>query len=137
MNVRIAKNEAENLYIAKSILEEYPSKRIYTFTGELGAGKTTLIKSFCQVLGVTDPVSSPTFALIQVYRGLQAEIYHCDFYRLQREEDAYEIGVDEYLYSGAYCFIEWPIKIASLLPDDHLAVYIRIREDQSRSIEYG
>ena len=102
----------------------------------MGAGKTTFIKALCAELGVTDEVSSPTFSLVNEYHTSSGEkIYHFDFYRIENEEEVYDIGYEEYLYSGHRCFIEWPEMIGGLVPED--AVTIRIEETgpMSRKIE--
>lgn len=101
--------------IAKAILEKHPEQRIFSFVGEMGAGKTTLIKELCLALGVQEHTSSPTFALVNEYQGAESRIFHFDFYRLEDEEEAEDMGLFEYLDSGEYCFIEWPEKIANLL----------------------
>lgn len=130
---------SENLEIAGKILKLCEDERIFAFFGYLGAGKTTLIKAFCEKLGVKGAVSSPTFTLIQEYQAETDGVYHFDFYRLKGEEEAYELGVEEYFFSGGYCFIEWPEKIGSILPTE--AVHIRLSQlpDTTRIIEvqYG
>lgn len=110
------------------ILSAYPERRIYAFNGQMGAGKTTLIKSLCAQMGVEDVVNSPTFAIVNVYECLSHkfsdEIYHFDCYRLKNIQEALDFGAEEYLYSGNYCFIEWPEMIEQLLPQD--VVYVQI-----------
>lgn len=107
--------------------------RIFAFYGKMGAGKTTFITAVCRELGVTEPVTSPTFAIVNEYQtsptgGLQgASVFHFDFYRIRRIEEAYDIGFDDYLDSGALCFIEWPELIEDLLPDT--TVKVTIEED--------
>lgn len=111
--------------IANQIIQHFPDKKIFALHGEMGAGKTTLIKSLCQVLGVFDVVLSPTFSLINEYRDAHGQpVYHFDFYRINNVTEAYDMGYEEYLYSGNYCFVEWPEKIGQLLPDG--CVYIDI-----------
>ena len=130
---------ADNLGIAAKILKLCGDERIFAFFGYLGAGKTTLIKAFCQILGVKEAVSSPTFTLIHEYKADSDWVYHFDFYRLKGEEEAYELGVEEYFFSGAYCFIEWPEKIGSILPKDGVHVQLSQLPDTTRIIEvqYG
>ena len=115
--------------IATEILTLHPDIRVFTFSGDLGAGKTTLIKSFCKALGVKDQVSSPTFSIVNEYEG-HGSIYHIDAYRLKSEHEASDIGLEEYLYNKAYCFIEWPEKIDGMLPTEK--VHITIEPDNNK-----
>ena len=119
----------------KELLEAYPKERIYAFVGKMGAGKTTFIKALCRSLGVEEEVSSPTFSLVNEYRGsVEKTIFHFDFYRIETETEAYDIGLEEYLDSGNYCFIEWPDKIDSLLPPSFVLIKIKELEGE-REIE--
>jgi tRNA threonylcarbamoyladenosine biosynthesis protein TsaE len=119
----------------KELLEAYPKERIYAFVGKMGAGKTTFIKALCCSLGVEEEVSSPTFSLVNEYRGsVEKTIFHFDFYRIETETEAYDIGLEEYLDSGNYCFIEWPDKIDSLLPRSFVLIKIKELEGK-REIE--
>jgi len=121
--------------VAEQILASNP-KKIILFNGEMGVGKTTLIKQLCKSLGVEDATSSPTFSLVNEYYTSQNEIvYHFDFYRLNKETEALDMGVDDYLYSGNWCFIEWSEKIESLIPDEHSMVTIELSEDGKRILE--
>ena len=105
---------------------------VFAFHGEMGAGKTTLIKAICENLGVSDVINSPTFAIVNEYRSDSGElIYHFDFYRINKKE-AFDFGYEDYFYSGSLCFIEWPEKIESLLPKDTVNVHIKVLEDGSR-----
>jgi tRNA threonylcarbamoyladenosine biosynthesis protein TsaE len=110
--------------------------KVLLLTGELGAGKTALVKALCQCLGAEDDVSSPTFSLVNEYRdGSGHPIYHLDLYRLNTVDEAIQIGVEEYLHSGAWCFIEWPDLILPLISDVNVAtIALDIREDDSRRI---
>lgn len=120
---------------AVKLLKSYPEKRLIAFFGEMGAGKTTFIKAICKALGVNENMSSPTFALVNEYEDKKGDpVYHFDFYRIENEQEAVDIGVREYFSSGHYCFIEWPEKILHLLPEDTLRVYIRI-QNETRIIE--
>ena len=111
--------------VAKRLLTEFASERFFACFGKMGAGKTTLIKEMCNQLGVEDNVCSPTFAIINAYSTSNGEpVYHFDFYRLKSAEEAYDIGYEEYFYSGEYCFTEWTEKIESLLPDRYVRVEI-------------
>ena len=121
--------------VAKQILAQDP-KKIILFNGEMGVGKTTLIKQLCKSLGVEDATSSPTFSLVNEYYTSNNQIvYHFDFYRLNKETEALEMGVDDYLYSGNWCFIEWSEKITSLIPEEHSTVTISLLSDGKRELE--
>jgi tRNA threonylcarbamoyladenosine biosynthesis protein TsaE len=120
--------------IASEILSFAPNNRIFIFYGDMGAGKTTLIKSLCSQLGSNDNITSPTFSIVNQYNGAGASIYHFDFYRLKNEHEALDIGFEEYLYSGNYCFIEWPEKIPNLLPDNFISITIKVLDDNTRQI---
>ena len=121
--------------VAKSVLDEVDS-RILLFYGEMGSGKTTLIKEIAAQLGVRDLTNSPTFSLVNEYAtGEGGRMYHFDFYRIEREEEAYDIGFEEYLDSGDWCLIEWPEKVENLLPLDTVVIRIDINPDDSRTIQ--
>jgi tRNA threonylcarbamoyladenosine biosynthesis protein TsaE len=120
--------------VAHKIISENPRKVIF-FHGQMGAGKTTLIKALAKELGVTDATSSPTFSLVNEYKtGDSGYMYHFDVYRLKDETEALDFGIDDYLYSGNWCFIEWPEKIPNLLPDDYSEVFISILPDGKRKV---
>ena len=110
---------------------------VIAFYGPMGAGKTTLIKDLCHRMGVTDEVNSPTFAIVNEYVTEEGEqVYHFDFYRIKKLEEAYDIGFENYFYSGNLCLIEWPEMIEPLLPDHHIRVNIRLgATDDDRIIE--
>jgi tRNA threonylcarbamoyladenosine biosynthesis protein TsaE len=120
--------------IASQIITEASPQKIFLFYGEMGAGKTTLIKSLCEVLGVEGSVTSPTFAIVNEYAGKAGPVFHFDFYRLKNQTEALDMGYEEYFYSGDYCFIEWPEKIPDLLPPNYTEVRIVAGNDGSRSI---
>ncbi|OIV40712.1 tRNA (adenosine(37)-N6)-threonylcarbamoyltransferase complex ATPase subunit type 1 TsaE [Flavobacterium johnsoniae] len=121
--------------VAQQILDSNP-KKIILFNGEMGVGKTTLIKQLCKSLGVKDATSSPTFSLVNEYYTSDNQIvYHFDFYRLNKETEALDMGVDDYLYSGNWCFIEWSEKIASLLPEDTSTITIELLADGNRELK--
>ncbi len=123
--------------VAHTIISEIPNQYIFAFYGKMGAGKTTLIKAFCEELGVEEVVTSPTFALVNEYNSKDNNpVYHFDFYRIKKIDEVFDIGYEEYFYSDNYCFIEWPELVLELLP--HSYVYILIEEDDSsnRIISY-
>ncbi|MFS8617368.1 MAG: tRNA (adenosine(37)-N6)-threonylcarbamoyltransferase complex ATPase subunit type 1 TsaE, partial [Solitalea sp.] len=109
---------------ARELLKFAGDQRIMLFYGEMGAGKTTLIRSICQELRVTGPVSSPTFALVNEYDSPAGPVFHFDCYRLKNEQEAYDIGMEEYFDSGCYCLVEWPEKIEGLLPEQHIKIVL-------------
>lgn len=118
--------------VAGKILARKPHK-IILFHGEMGAGKTTLIKALAKALGVSNATSSPTFSLVNEYQSETGElVYHFDVYRLKNEAEAYDMGIDEYLYSGEWCFIEWAEKIPSLIPEKHSTVTLKVGKDGKR-----
>jgi len=117
---------------AEAIINFAPDNKIFLFYGDMGAGKTTLIKTLCEVLGIDEPVTSPTFSIVNEYRGNGKTIFHFDFYRLKTQTEAYDLGYEEYFYSGAYCFIEWPEKIPDLLPDHYMKINIKVTGENSR-----
>lgn len=121
--------------IAEQLLSAIGNHKIITFYGEMGAGKTTLIKQLCKTLKVTDTIQSPTFSIVNEYlTDDNQQIYHFDFYRIKEEEEALDFGVEEYFYSGSYCFIEWPEKIPNLIPEKAVKVSISQTEDNKRLI---
>jgi tRNA threonylcarbamoyladenosine biosynthesis protein TsaE len=124
-----------DLPIAASQLIDFAGpEKIFLFNGDMGAGKTTFIKSICEVLGVNEAVTSPTFAIVNEYRGAVTKIYHFDFYRLKTQTEALDMGAEEYFYSGNYCFIEWPEKIPDMLPLSYINITIKALGDDSRQI---
>ncbi|MEI7508103.1 MAG: tRNA (adenosine(37)-N6)-threonylcarbamoyltransferase complex ATPase subunit type 1 TsaE [Flavobacterium sp.] len=132
MEIIFSLDELEN--VAKKILSENP-KKVILFNGSMGVGKTTLIKEIAKRLGVINPTSSPTFSLINEYQTIHKQyIYHFDVYRLKNEMEALDMGIDEYLYSENWCFIEWAEKIPSLIPDEHSIIKIEILPDGKRRL---
>ncbi|WP_340112189.1 tRNA (adenosine(37)-N6)-threonylcarbamoyltransferase complex ATPase subunit type 1 TsaE [Maribellus mangrovi] len=121
--------------VAEELVSAFSADRVFAFYGKMGAGKTTFIQSICRVLGSEDNVTSPTFALINEYNTDQLEsIFHFDFYRIKELEEAYDLGYEDYIYSGSYCLIEWPEMIEPLLPDNIVEVKIEVQDDESRVI---
>ncbi|MDD2381722.1 MAG: tRNA (adenosine(37)-N6)-threonylcarbamoyltransferase complex ATPase subunit type 1 TsaE [Mariniphaga sp.] len=120
--------------VAKELVEQFSSQRIFAFYGKMGAGKTTFIQALCRILGSTDRVTSPTFAIINEYNsGDGSSIYHFDFYRIKDMEEAFDLGYEDYFYSGCYCLIEWPEKIEQLLPQHYVEVKIDVLADEGRN----
>ena len=118
--------------VAQKIIAENP-KKVILFHGDMGAGKTTLIKTLSKELGVKEATSSPTFSLVNEYQTDDKQlVYHFDFYRLKSETEALDMGIDEYLYSGNWCFIEWPEKIPNLIPEEHTIVDLSQTVDGKR-----
>jgi tRNA threonylcarbamoyladenosine biosynthesis protein TsaE len=121
---------------AREFIEQMGDDTVFAFYGSMGAGKTTFIKAICEELGVEDTINSPTFAIVNEYRSQSGElIYHFDFYRINKIDEAYDFGYEDYFYSGALCFIEWPEKIDELLPGNCVTVKISEQADGSRLIE--
>lgn len=122
---------------AQEFLHKIGNSRIVAFFAPMGSGKTTFTTAICRVLGVTDPVGSPTFAIINEYmRGDGEPMYHFDFYRINKLSEAIEIGLEDYLYSGCLCIMEWPENIEELLPEETLKVTISVNPDQSRTVSW-
>ncbi len=122
---------------AREFVANMDDRTVFAFRGSMGAGKTTFIKAICEELGVEDVINSPTFAIINEYRSTTTGelIYHFDFYRINKLSEAEDIGTEDYFYSGALCFIEWPEKIEELLPGDVVEVAITEQPDGSRIVE--
>lgn len=120
--------------VAQQIIAQQPA-RVILFHGEMGVGKTTLIKQLCKTLGVTEATSSPTFSLVNEYETITNQIvYHFDFYRLKNEMEALDMGADDYFYSGNWCFIEWAEKIPNLIPEEHAIITIELVDDGKRHL---
>jgi len=138
MNTIQIKNIETIREAASEFIQKMGERTVFAFDGKMGAGKTTFIKAVCEELGVTDVINSPTFAIVNEYRSdLTAElIYHFDFYRINDIQEAYNIGTEDYFDSGALCFIEWPDKIESMLPNDTVFVQIIEQEDGTRLVSF-
>lgn len=131
-------NEDRTEISAKELLKSIPTSRVFAFYGEMGVGKTTFIQWLCKGLGVKDSVNSPTFAIVNVYERKNNithqtdEIYHFDCYRLNNKQEAIDLGAEEYIYSGNYCFIEWPEIMEDILPDDTTSIIIKLKDNGDR-----
>jgi tRNA threonylcarbamoyladenosine biosynthesis protein TsaE len=119
---------------AKDLMAFAGDHKIFAFDGEMGAGKTTFIKAICKYLGITDLVSSPTFSLVNEYESNSGPLYHFDFYRIKDLTEAYDIGYEEYFYSGSICLIEWPEKIEELLPIPRINVEVILINEHTRTV---
>lgn len=137
MEIKITSlNDIDNA--AKAFVKAMDQNTVYAFYGKMGAGKTTFIKAVCEALGVTEVVNSPTFSIVNEYRSETTGelIYHFDFYRIKKLDEVYDMGYEDYFYSGALCFIEWPELIEELLPGDAVKVEIAEQEDGSRIVKF-
>ena len=120
---------------ARKFVDEMGENRVFAFYGRMGAGKTTFIKAVCEAMGVKDVVASPTFAIVNEYADAEGQpVYHFDFYRIKNLKEAYDIGCEEYFFSGFPCFIEWPELVEELLPENTVSVIVEVHEDESRTI---
>lgn len=119
---------------ASRLLAAVGNQRVLLFYGSMGAGKTTLISALCRQLEVVDATSSPTFSIVNEYDSAAGPLYHFDFYRIKSEQEAFDLGYEDYFYSGSYCFVEWPEKITNLLPDDAVHIHITAAADGTRRI---
>ena len=139
MKTLVIENLDQIRQTARQFIELMGDYTVFAFHGEMGAGKTTFIKAICEELGVEDPVNSPTFAIINEYRSATTGelIYHFDCYRINKLQEAYDLGAEDYFASGALCFIEWPENIEQLLPDSCVPVHITVNDDESRTITIG
>ena len=130
------RNLSEIKIVAKQFIDRIDNEKVFAFYGSMGAGKTTFIKAVCEELGVQETITSPTFAIINEYKdGEGNSIYHFDFYRINKLEEAFDFGYEDYFYSGNLCFIEWPELVESLLPENTVKVYIAETENGTRTIE--
>jgi tRNA threonylcarbamoyladenosine biosynthesis protein TsaE len=123
-------------WVAQELLTFAQGEKFFVFEGEMGAGKTTFIKVFCELLGVKDLVSSPTFSIVNEYQGNLNLVNHFDFYRLKNIQEAYDIGYEEYFYSDNYCLVEWPQKVSDLLPLNYIKVQIDVIGQAERTFSF-
>lgn len=130
----IIQSESQMDDVATKVLQKAGQRRKFAFYGEIGAGKTTLIQALCRRLEVEDYVTSPTFALANVYHSPGGPVYHLDLYRLKDLEEALDIGIEDYLYDEAYCFVEWPEIVESLLPEEVFRIKLEFVAETSRKI---
>ena len=123
---------------AREFIAAMGDNTVFALYGKMGAGKTTFVKALCEELGVSDVISSPTFAIVNEYRSDETGelIYHFDFYRIKKLSEEYDMGYEDYFYSGNLCFLEWPELIEELLPEDCTKVTITVEEDGTRSVEW-
>jgi tRNA threonylcarbamoyladenosine biosynthesis protein TsaE len=121
--------------ISKKIISQFNTPKTLLFYGEMGVGKTTLIKELVKQLGVLDITSSPTFSIVNEYKGKKHSVFHFDFYRITNEEEVYDIGIEDYFYQNAWCFIEWPEQIPNILPEDSIVIILKKNLDETRIIE--
>lgn len=122
--------------VAAELLSFANGNKFFVFEGEMAAGKTTFIKAFCEALGVKDVVSSPTFSIVNEYEAKDGLVYHFDFYRLKNLQEAYDIGYEEYFYSGEFCLIEWPTKVKELLPEEYIKIEVSIIGETARTFTF-
>jgi tRNA threonylcarbamoyladenosine biosynthesis protein TsaE len=121
--------------VAKTFIAKAGNSKVWLFYGEMGSGKTTFIKTLCSQLGVSDATSSPTFSIVNEYlTPAYTKIFHFDFYRIKSEAEAYDIGTEEYFYSGNYCFVEWPEKIPSLIPTERAEIHLQSENPTHRTL---
>jgi tRNA threonylcarbamoyladenosine biosynthesis protein TsaE len=136
MNVPV-KSIEELKHAAEKLIGFSGTEKIFLFYGDMGAGKTTFIKSLCSILGTHEQVTSPTFSIVNEYDGEKIKIYHFDFYRLKNQNEAFDLGYEEYFYSGNYCFIEWPEKIEGLLPEHYIRIDIQVLDNNERLLTFA
>ena len=121
---------------AREFIQNIGERKVFAFYGKMGAGKTTFVKAICEELGVEDVITSPTFAIVNEYEAHDQSIFHFDFYRIKRLEEVYDMGYEDYFYSGALCFIEWPELIEDLLPEDAVKVTITENTNGTRTVTF-
>jgi tRNA threonylcarbamoyladenosine biosynthesis protein TsaE len=131
----LIKDKRHLISSAKELLKYAGDNKIFAFYGAMGAGKTTIIKAICEVLGATDIISSPTFTLVNEYKTSDGEtLYHIDFYRIKKQEEVFDFGVEEYLTGSSYCFMEWPELVDEILPPETIKVRIAVHDNEQRTL---
>ncbi|MCZ4243133.1 tRNA (adenosine(37)-N6)-threonylcarbamoyltransferase complex ATPase subunit type 1 TsaE [Pedobacter punctiformis] len=123
--------------VARQLLNFAGNQKTFIFEGDMGAGKTTFIKAFCEVLGVKEVVSSPTYSIVNEYEGADGPVYHFDFYRIKDIQEAYDLGYEEYFYGNGICLIEWPERVEELLTDHFIKIQIAIIDESHRTIVFS
>jgi tRNA threonylcarbamoyladenosine biosynthesis protein TsaE len=137
MNSITIKSISELSAVAEQLLYFANGAKFFVFEGDMAAGKTTFIKALCELLGVKEVVSSPTFSIVNEYESANGLVYHFDFYRLKNLQEAFDIGYEEYFYSGEFCLVEWPQKIEELLPNEYIKVAIELGEGSHRTFNFN
>lgn len=132
MKITYQLNDLET--VAQAVIDNSSHKTLL-FYGDMGVGKTTLIKEISKLLGVTDVTSSPTFSLVNEYEGADSKVFHFDFYRIEDENEVYDIGIEDYFYNNAWCLVEWPEKIPNIIPEDAVKIILKENENGSRTLE--
>jgi tRNA threonylcarbamoyladenosine biosynthesis protein TsaE len=131
----IIKDKKHLTAAAKKLLKYCGENKIFAFYGSMGAGKTTIIKAICEVLGAIDIISSPTFTLVNEYKTSGGEtLYHIDFYRIKKQEEVFDFGIEEYLTGYSYCFMEWPELVEEILPPETVKIRITVDDHEQRTI---
>jgi tRNA threonylcarbamoyladenosine biosynthesis protein TsaE len=136
VKMRILIKDKKHLPVAaKKIIKYTSGKKLLAFYGSMGAGKTTIIKAVCRILGAEDLVSSPTFTLVNEYKTVKGDsLYHIDFYRIKKKEEVFDFGIEEYFASGSYCLMEWPELIEDILPPETAKIRIVVDDKEQRSL---
>jgi tRNA threonylcarbamoyladenosine biosynthesis protein TsaE len=120
----------------RKLLKNSGQSRLFAFYGPMGSGKTTIIKALCRELGASDPVSSPSFTIVNEYRTSDGEtLYHIDFYRIKKQEEVFDFGIEEYLSGGSYCFMEWPELIEEILPSETVRIRVTVGKNEERILD--
>ncbi|SDG87008.1 tRNA threonylcarbamoyladenosine biosynthesis protein TsaE [Pedobacter terrae] len=123
--------------VAKQLSDFAGDQKVFIFEGDMGAGKTTFIKTFCAALGVADVVSSPTYSIVNEYESPNGSVFHFDFYRIKDIREAYDLGYEEYFYGGGICLIEWPERVEELLPENFVKVEINVLDENRRVFRFS